>query len=293
MHDIKKIKSDKPGSIYVVHLIWVPYGIELFKNFITSYAKCDSGYEHELILLFNGVNTREETLPYLSLIDTYNISYRTLIHFGLSQDLESYFWAADQLDSEYVFFLNSYVEFLAAGWLKVFIQFVSNDVGIIGASGSWQSYHRSVFYNRTWKWERNKGVSGNVKKYKTLLKARFWWSRFFFDFPNPHVRTNAFFIKRELFLSLDHKPLKNKFMAYVLESGKKSITNQVLKKGLKALIVDRRGNAYSSEQWAESDIFWRNGQENLLIADNQTRMYETADNQYKRTLTYLAWGKNE
>ena len=291
MQDIKDIKSDKPGSVSVVHLIWLPYGIELFKNFITSYATYDSGCEHELVLLFNGINDREEILPYLSFIDKYNISYRTLIHFGPCHDLDAYFWAAGQLHSEYVFFLNSYVEFLIAGWLGSFMRFISNEVGIIGASGSWQSYYRSAFYNSTWKWERNKNVRMNIEKYKRLLKARFWWSRFFFDFPNPHIRTNAFLIKRGLFLSLEHKPLKNKFMAYVLESGKKSITNQVLKKGFKALIVDRRGKAYSSGQWADCNMFWQNSQENLLIADNQTRMFEAADNENKRKLTYLAWGK--
>lgn len=82
-------------------------------------------------------------------------------------------------------------------------------------------------------------------------------------------------------------------MAYVLESGKTSITNQVLRKGLKVLIVDCNGNAWMKEQWGESAVFWQGNQVNLLIADNQTRLYDKADILNKRNMTRLAWGKNE
>ena len=82
-------------------------------------------------------------------------------------------------------------------------------------------------------------------------------------------------------------------MAYALESGKNSITNQVLRNGLKTLIVDRRGHAYLKEQWPESNIFWCGNQVNLLIADNQTRLYDKVDSKNKRKMTCLAWGENE
>lgn len=293
MQHLQSTKSDKNDAVSVIHLIWLPYGVALFEQFIASYMKFDSGFEHELILLFNGVNKKEEILPYLSVIDNYKIPYRTLIRFGACQDLDAYFWAAGQLNSTFVIFLNSYVEFLATDWLGIFMKHNARDVGLIGATGSWQSYFRSVLVDSSWKWEWNKGFNENLKKYRKLLKATFWWSRFFNDFPNPHVRTNAFLINRELFLSLKHKLLKNKFMAYVLESGKNSITKQVLDKGLKTLIVDRSGNAYSKEQWSESNIFWCGNQVNLLVADNQTCIYDKADINHKRKMTRLAWGKNE
>jgi hypothetical protein len=292
MQDIKSTKSDKPVNVSVIHLIWLPYGIALFEQFIASYIQFESGVEHELVLLFNGVNEKEAIQPYLSVIDKYNIPYSTLVHLGACQDLDAYFWAAGQLHSSYVIFLNSYVEFLAAGWLRCFMQHAAHDVGLLGATGSWQSYYRSAL-DGNWKWERHKAFFENCKKYRKFLKAIFWWSRFFYDFPNPHLRSNAFLIKRELFLSLKHKPLKNKFMAYVLESGKKSLTNQVLRKGLKVLLIDRSGNAYLQEQWRESDVFWRGSQVNLLIADNQTGLYNKADKENKRKMTQSAWGKDE
>ena len=168
-----------------------------------------------------------------------------------------------------------------------------SNVGIIGASGSYQSYYRSALYKSSWKWDRSKSVNENIRRYKKMLKAAFWWSRYFADFPNPHVRTNGFLIKRSLFLSIRHKHLKDKFMAYVFESGKNSMTNQVLRKGLSVLLVDRSGNTYQMDQWSESNIFWQNSQSNLLISDNQTHMYNMADTATKQRLTYLAWGKNE
>ena len=292
MQAIKSTKSDKPDYVSVIHLIWLPYGVALFEQFVASYRKYDSGVEHELVLLFNGVYDKGELLPYLSVIEKYNIPCRTLVYEGACQDIDAYLWAAGQLNSSYVIFLNSYVEFLAANWLGHFMKHASQNVGMVGASGSWQSYYRSAI-DSPWKWESHKSINENLKKYRRFLKATFWWSRFFYDFPNPHVRSNAFLMKRELFLSLERLPLKNKFMAYVLESGKKSITNQVLRKGLNVLIVDRNGNAWVKEQWAESAIFWRSNQVNLLIADNQTRLYDNADTLNKRKMTRLAWGKNE
>jgi hypothetical protein len=292
MQAIKSTKSDNPDSISVIHLIWLPYGVALFEQFVASYRKYDSGVEHELVLLFNGVYDKAQLLPYLSVIEKQNIPFRTLVYKRSCQDIDAYFWAAAQLDSSYVLFLNSYVEFLADNWLGHFIKHASHNVGLVGATGSWQSYYSSSI-DSTWKWEWHKSVTENLKKYRKFLKATFWWSRFFYGFPNPHVRSNAFLIKRELFLSLEHEPLKNKFMAYVLESGKKSITNQVLRKGLNVLIVDCNGKAWEKEQWADSAVFWQGNQVNLLIADNQTRLYDKADTINKSKMTRLAWGKNE
>jgi hypothetical protein len=292
MQALNSKNNDKSDDVSVIHLIWLPYGVALFEQFVASYSKYDSGIDHELVLLFNGVYDKADLLPYLSVIDKLGIPYRTLVYEGACQDIDAYFWAAGQLNSSYVLFLNSYATFLAANWLSHFMKHASHDVGLVGATGSWQSYYRGAL-DDTWKWEQHKSLNENVRKYKKLLKAIFWWSRFFYDFPNPHVRSNAFLMKRKLFLSLAHEPLKSKFMAYLLESGKKSITNQVLRKGLNVLIVDRNGKAWLKEQWAESAVFWQDEQVNLLIADNQTRLYDNADTINKRKMTRSAWGKNE
>ena len=279
------------NTVSVVHLVWLPFGTGLFNNFLSSYCKYSSGYPHELVLLFNGVTKEEEIDDYLRIIDEKKIPYQYKVHYGQAQDLEAYFWIAGQLNSTYLLFLNSYVEFMAEGWLEKYMAHVDNRVGIIGATGSWESYRSTIFKRNSWKWERSQSYSKNIRKFKLLVKALLYWQFLFPGFPNPHVRTNAFMIMRELFLSLKRWPLNNKLAAFTLESGFNSLTAQVLRKGLEAILIDRWGNKYNKKEWAASKVFKMDQQQNLLISDNQTRRYEQADQQTRNALSYEAWGK--
>ena len=40
------------------------------------------------------------------------------------------------------------------------------------------------------------------------------------------------------------------------------------------------------------NIFWKETQQGLLISDKQTKLYEQGDDQLKRYLTHLAWGRD-
>jgi hypothetical protein len=284
--------SDKIVPVTVVHLIWMPYGTVLFEKFITSYCERKAGYEHQLVLLFNGVQNEQDLAPYLAIANANKITYSPLIHYGACQDIDAYFWAARQLNTDYILFLNSYSELQADNWLALYAEKMQAEkAGIIGATGSWQSYSSSVFINNTWKWELNKPFQENFSKFKLLLKALFYWSFLFPSFPNPHIRTNAFMLKRALLLSCKKGNLKNKFNAYLFESGRNSLTRQVNKKGLKVLLIDKMGNSYEKEEWINSSTFWMQSQQNLLVADNQTRLYSDGSDAQKKKLTYLAWGK--
>ena len=114
----------------------------------------------------------------------------------------------------------------------------------------------------------------------------------FKSFPNPHLRTNAFMIRRDVFLAVRYKPLTSKFRAYQCESGRNSVTNQVIKQGYDVYVVDRNGQVYESRKWPESRTFWIDKQENLLVEDNQTQLYHNATPDDKKKLTRLAWGDN-
>ena len=282
------------NRVSVVHLIWYPLGTEPFRNFISSYCKYKSGHPHELVLLFNGFSNAEDMLPYLQIIEEKKIPYQKLVSNGGRQDLEVYFWAAAQLESTYLLFLNSYSQFLAEGWLEKYMQQSDNPrIGIVGATGSWQSYYRSVFINNDWKWNNTKSPRENFRKFKLLIKASFYWKLLFPDFPNPHIRTNAFMIRRELMTSLKLKKLKNKFAAYQLESGYNSVTSQVLQKGFEAIVIDRFGKSYKKREWVQSKVFWMESQQDLLVSDNQTRMYDLADEETRNKLSFLAWGNRD
>src|SRR5262249_11131050 len=108
-------------------------------------------------------------------------------------------------------------------------------------------------------------------------------------YPNPHIRTNAFMIERERFLSLRFWTLMSKSDAYKFESGRNSMTRQIIGQGLKPTVVNRHGEVYETADWKEARTFWTDEQENLLIADNQTLSYSNADQWQRQRLENLAW----
>jgi hypothetical protein len=183
-------------------------------------------------------------------------------------DLAAYIAVARQIESPLLCFLNSYSELLDAGWLGKLAEHVQMPgVGLVGATGSYER------------------LMGGSKL------SRFVTSRWFDPFPNPHVRTNAFMMRREMMLSLDWSEVRTKLGAWRLESGKRSVTKQIWEHGLEPLVVGRDGKSYSSDLWYESKTFRSGGQQNLLVADNRTRQFARADPAEQRRLAELAWGK--
>lgn len=278
------------NKIAVVYLMWLPYDIALFDNFLKSYSLNDCGVEHELIIVFNGYQNFDQIKPHLNILNlkySLNPNYLTL---SQGQDIDAYYFVASKLSHDIVLFLNTFSIILDRDWLKKYIINFKDNVGLISATSSNQSYFSSVFYNNKFLPDLNKGLLSNIRKCKLFLKAFFYWRFLFNSFPNPHVRTNGFMIRRELFISLKYKPLKSKFKAYQFESGKNSLTNQVFRKKYQVLVIDKNGQSYTKQNWNASNTFWRSNQENLLISDNQTRIYSNASDEEKLLLTKAAWG---
>ena len=78
--------------------------------------------------------------------------------------------------------------------------------------------------------------------------------------------------------------------AYRFECGRKSMTNQIKKIKLEPILVGKDGVSYSIDKWANSQTFWISNQENLLVSDNQTAIYQNANELYRQHLSRLAWG---
>lgn len=82
----------------------------------------------------------------------------------------------------------------------------------------------------------------------------------------------------------------SKLDAYKFESGKRGLTKQILAMNLDVLVVDKDGNAYKKDNWADSNAFWQRDQISLLVADKQTNRYASGDISLKRHLSESAWG---
>ena len=106
---------------------------------------------------------------------------------------------------------------------------------------------------------------------------------------DPHIRTNAFMIEREQFLSLKFPAFVSKQDVYRFESGRRSLTRQILASGLKPVVVGRNGMMYEISEWRSSSTFWTNEQDNLIIADNRTVDYAQGEKTFRKKLENYAW----
>jgi hypothetical protein len=55
-------------------------------------------------------------------------------------------------------------------------------------------------------------------------------------------------------------------------------------------VVARDGACYNHPDWSASATFWQGDQQNLLVADNQTRSYANGGLDRRRLLAAFAWG---
>ena len=275
-------------SVCVVHLVWKPLGVETFNRFLSSYIQNQGGLDHQLLVVFNGFRSRHEVGPYLDLLTS--ISHRDLFLQQGVQDISAYFAAARTVATEFVCFLNSYSVLLDKDWLtKLHTHIRRDDVGLVGATGSYQSLYSSVKDSMSAMSQRS-----IVRQLVGSMRRRWALSRFkthFDPFPNPHIRTNAFMLAREQMLGLDAGRMRTKMQAMSFESGKNNLTRQIQLKGLKALVVGRDGKAYEEENWFDSETYKSGEQTNLLVADNRTEQYAWADAEARRVMTKVAWGR--
>ncbi|MES1180138.1 MAG: glycosyltransferase [Hyphomicrobium sp.] len=109
-------------------------------------------------------------------------------------------------------------------------------------------------------------------------------------FPNPHIRSNAFMLRRQDFI---HAPLEDgntKIQAMKLESGFEGLSRRFLDAGQRLLVVGANGRAYDIPDWPQSECFRSNTQSNLLVSDNQTRQFDKMSPSSRATHQMFSWG---
>jgi hypothetical protein len=281
--------------IGLVYLVWLPLGLEPVREFVRSYQLNAAGSEHELWLVLNGsdpnprgsevregiitstTGAAERALQALR-AELDPIDHRLIALEQPMQDLAAYGAAARRIEHPRLCLLNSYSVVLADGWLSRLASALDEpDVGLAGASASWESQAE---------WRR-----GQARHWLRHLSAIRVPRRDFPRFPNPHVRTTAFAIDRAVLLEMGLERASDKYAAYLLESGRVSITRQVHERGLRTVVVGRDGRVYDVEEWPRSATYRSGGQKNLLVADNRTREWESASPRVRRRLTRDAWGR--
>jgi len=258
--------------------------MEPFRSFLESYLENPAGVDHELLILYKGFFREADIVSYEELLRGVSHSFLTITDIGF--DLRSYFIAVEKCNSKYYCFLNSFSIILDKDWLLKLYQHISQPgVGLVGVTGSWGSIGHSPILRKEIDsfWYR---LARNLYKYPRKVLVR----PYFFKFPNYHIRTNGFMIRRDTMLKIRRGALLTKMQTYILESGKCGITKQVELMDLKPMVVGRDGKGYEKCEWDISNTFWRGAQENLLISDNQTRKYDKEGSDKKQRWEFFAWG---
>lgn len=283
--------------IAVAHLVRRQNGPAPLRSFLHSYQKWDAGIEHDLIIILKGFRDGSEREAYRELLGS--LPHELVDVPDKDYDIASYGVVAERYDYRYFCLLNSFSAVLAPGWLeKLHRGVIGAGTGLAGATGSYQSLRPASFaaYLELSRRMRRQSAVKNLlmslpfSHHLDFLRLRLRFGPDFPGFPNYHVRTNAFIVERDLLRRVVREPVLTKMDAYRFESGRRGLTAQVLEWGLEPVLVGSDGERYRKEDWHLSNTFWQSRQENLLIADNQTRRYSDGTPDVRDLLAYMAWG---
>jgi hypothetical protein len=272
-------------EVAVVYLARTGSGLESLRRFLRSYERYPCGLEHDLVVVLKGFSRDSELAEWRAELSRFPHQELRMSDFGF--DIRAYSLAARQLSHRCLCFLNSFSEPLAAGWLRTLHRWVLEPgVGVVGCTGAWTSIFSIV--------EQEFAAAATQPIFRRLLlRIKVPINRRAFPpFPNPHLRSNAFIISRELMNRVWPTFVLSKRTAYHWESGWKGFTRRVQALNLRVLVAGKDGLGYGVEEWPGSGIFVQGQQENLLVADNQTRGYEAADAATRRQLSVFAWGED-
>jgi hypothetical protein len=116
------------------------------------------------------------------------------------------------------------------------------------------------------------------------------WAQDFREFPNPHIRSNCFAISRKQLLGFEFPKIHTKMDGCRFESGHDSLTAQIRRSGLSALVVGQDGTGYNVHEWPASRTFRLGDQSNVLVSDNQVRKFAQHSPEERATHILMTWG---
>lgn len=282
------------------------YGIKQVEDFFSSYdlhplidctEKNQQIPKYTLNILAKGWENKEDEYSKLCKIaEKHNAKIIDLPDSGF--DLGAYFLAANQLKSDYILCLVSSSIILNDNWLIKFVNAYKNNkkLGLLGACGSWEKTPNPWYFwrDKLKKYSKNslcETIIKNIKKYKYKIKIKLLFNKNL-SLPNYHVRTNAFMIKRSLYIEFIKKygiP-KSKLDCYCLESAYKSLTKFVLNKKMQVGVLGKDGKVYPPEEWKNSKTYTSSDLSNVIIKDKYYDFYVSKNYIDRKIRETFVWG---
>jgi hypothetical protein len=109
-------------------------------------------------------------------------------------------------------------------------------------------------------------------------------------FPNPHIRSNGFMVRRARLMPFDPSKISGKLDACAFESGRDSLTAQVRRAGLAAVLVANDGQGYDVPDWSRSGTFRLGDQSKLILTDNRTQDFASMPPGERSVHVRITWG---
>jgi hypothetical protein len=241
---------------------------------------------HRLTIAFKGFATESELAEYEGQLA--GIDYGRLVVPNEGYDIGTYLLAARQMPGMFYCFMNTKSAILAPDWLAILHRLAQDPgVGAVGATASFESLYSDHIEQRTTSAPESSRLRMLLRR---SLINRLRHLYLYPPFPNPHLRSNAFMIRRDVLASIQVRKMRSRIDTSRFENGRISLTRQLLARGLQVLVAGRDGAAYGPEEWRTSRTFWQSEQENLLVSDNQTEKYAQADLRQREALRARAWG---
>lgn len=279
--------SQNKHEICVIYLARAADGTTGLKRFVDSYIACPGEIDHDLWIAFKGFGSDRAIAEYMGSAAPVTFNEIHVPDHGF--DIGTYGYVARRLGGRYRYFcfLNTHSELLDENWLRHLHHWAAMEhVGAVAATGSYESIYS--------------GMPKKGPKHRRLVRRvlapmvrpfKLWRLKVNYPpFPNPHLRTNAMMLKWEIMRQVWPRHIRTKETAFRFESGVNSLTNQVRRMGLKVLVVGRDGRGYDIDDWPSSNTFRIGRHQNLLVADNRSRGFETMSREEKLFLARCAWG---
>jgi hypothetical protein len=272
------------SPIGVLHLVHARNGLPVVERFVSSWEAHPAGAECRLYFGLKGFGGSSSS-PLDAILG--RVAHRIILLPQDGYDIGSYRYAARRMPEPVVLFLNSFSQVQSDNWLGMLVQAKSSTrAGVVGASGSWES-PASVHLNRALTFGAATSAAWRARGRSLAIGALA--AAIFPRFPNPHIRTNAFMLAREQFLSMSPRVIRTKLDAWMFESGRNSLTRQMIRQGLRVLVVGRDGRTYEPADWSASRTYCSGEQEYLLIQDNRTLAYQRGDSALRAERRWAAW----
>ena len=278
-------------GIDIEHKDFIDFSVALEKNLLTLDINC----RYKIYIIFKGWEEKAHINPK----SFFSNIKKKITFFYFSDDgfdLGTYFKILKYVDEDYIYFFNSTSRIVDNNFFKYSIEAMCDDkLGLLGFAGSFGSLHPSIkkiFFKL--KINISKNIIYTLKNFLidiVLLPYNLYLYKNFPKFPNPHIRTHVFLIKKDLYkeFSKNSKYPKTKIEACELESGKNGLTKFVLQNGYDVKVVNSKNRIFNIGECDKSETWRTGGKQHVLVADHGSLSYPKMHISRKIFKEYSAW----